>query len=135
MMTRSDRTSAVDRRTVVGGIATGAIAAAGANFAQAQPAVPGPSGTPAATKAAGRTGETLARLGLGTFLTFDAIPGAKRDAFREVTRIYVEAGVRVVDTSPLYGTAETSVGNFLSAMNVADQMFIANKVWSTGDFL
>ena len=134
-MTRSDRISTVDRRTVVGGIAAGAFAAAGPELAQAQPSVPVPPATPAATKPAGRTGETLTRLGLGTFLTFDALPGAKRDALSEVTRIYLEAGVRVVDTSPLYGSAETSVGNFLGAMNMTDQMFVANKVWSTGDFL
>jgi diketogulonate reductase-like aldo/keto reductase len=134
-MAPSDHPFSADRRTVLGGIALGALAAAGPTVAQAQSAPPQSQATPAAIKPAGRTGETLTRLGLGTFLTFDLLPGAKRDALREVTRTYVEAGVRVVDTSPLYGTGETSAGDFLSAMNMTDQMFIANKIWSTGDFL
>jgi diketogulonate reductase-like aldo/keto reductase len=134
-MTRSDQPSSVDRRTVIGGMAVGALAAVGPTLAQAQTPTPVLPGTPPATKPAGRTGETLTRLGLGTFLTFDLLPGANRDALREVTRIYVEAGVRVVDTSPLYGTGETSVGDFLSGLNMTDQMFVANKIWSTGDFL
>jgi diketogulonate reductase-like aldo/keto reductase len=133
-MTRSDKPS-VDRRAVIGGIGVGALATVGPRLAQAQPSAVAPAGTPAATKPAGRTGETLTRLGLGTFLTFDLLPGAKRDALRDVTRIYIEAGVRVVDTSPLYGTSETNVGDFLSAMNMTGEVFVANKIWSTGDFL
>lgn len=132
-----------DRRTVLGGIALGALASATPRPALAQrhmPPATNPPATdaspaPAGTKPAGRTGETLTRLGLGTFLTFDLLPGANRDRLREVTRIYVEAGVRVVDTSPLYGSGETSVGDFLGAMGATDQMFVANKIWSTGDFL
>lgn len=133
-MQRSDRPTSIDRRTVVGGIAAGALAAAGPQFAQAQTA-PGAAPVAAATKPAGRTGENLTRLGLGTYLTFDLLPGANRDALRQVTQTYLDAGVRVVDTSPLYGTAEVSVGNFLGAMNMTDRMFIADKIWSTGDFL
>jgi aryl-alcohol dehydrogenase-like predicted oxidoreductase len=47
----------------------------------------------------------------------------------------MEAGVGVVDTSPLYGTGETSVGSFLGAMGLTDKVYISNKIWSTGDFL
>ena len=137
-MPRSDSPTSVDRRTVVGGIAAGAFAAAGTTLAQAQtaaPAAPAAAASPAATKPAGRTGETLTRLGLGTYLTFDLLPGANRDALRQVTQTYLDAGVRLVDTSPLYGTAEVNVGAFLSAANMTDKVFVANKIWSTGDFL
>ena len=134
-MTRSDRTSTVDRRTVVGGIAAGAFAAAGPDACAGAAIGPRPAGNAGSHEACRPHRRNADAIGLGTFLTFDALPGANRDALREVTRIYIEAGVRVVDTSPLYGTAETSVGNFLGAMNMTDQMFVANKVWSTGDFL
>jgi len=135
-MTSQDQTSSIDRRTVLGTMALGALAAAAPSLAHAATAQTRLAASPAAaTKPAGRTGEILPRLGLGTFLTFDLLPGAKRDAIREVTRIHVEAGVRVVDTSPLYGTGETSVGHFLGAMDMTDRMFVANKIWSTGDFL
>lgn len=89
---------------------------------------------PVITRRAARLNETLPALGLGTFLTFDLIPGQTRDNLREVTRRYLEAGVRVVDTSPLYGTSETSLGHFIDAAGAAD-LFIANKVWSTGEYL
>jgi diketogulonate reductase-like aldo/keto reductase len=81
------------------------------------------------------TGETLPSLGLGTFLTFDTLPGARRDHLREVLRIYAEAGVRVVDTSPLYGSGETTVGDFATDLGLNDRLFFADKLWTTGDFL
>ncbi len=89
----------------------------------------------AITRQVGRSSEALTALGLGTFLTFDLLPGANREHLRDITRQYMEAGVGVVDTSPLYGTGETSVGGFLGTMNLTDKVFISNKIWSTGDFL
>jgi diketogulonate reductase-like aldo/keto reductase len=43
--------------------------------------------------------------------------------------------VRVVDTSPLYGTGETTVGDFATDLGLNDRLFFADKLWSTGDFL
>jgi len=87
------------------------------------------------TRTIPRTGNSLPVIGLGTFLTFDVIPGEKRDHLREVVRRYWEGGARVVDTSPLYGTAEITVGDFTTALGIHDQLFIANKIWSTGEYL
>ncbi len=143
MSSRALNAAGASRRTILGGgIALGAAAAvvpAGPALAWSPGTGPagsaGATATGIATKPAGRIGENLTRLGLGTFLTFDLLPGAKRDHLREVTRRYLEAGVGVVDTSPLYGTGETSVGDFLSASGATERMFVANKIWSTGDFL
>ncbi|KAF1688508.1 aldo/keto reductase [Pseudoxanthomonas taiwanensis] len=82
-----------------------------------------------------RTGEQLPVLGLGTFLAFDRLPGAPRQALQEVFSIYWDAGARLVDTSPLYGTAEVSVGDIAARLGVSDALFVANKIWSTGDYL
>ncbi len=87
------------------------------------------------TRTIPRSGEALPALGLGTFLTFDTLPGERRDHLREVTRLYAEAGVRVIDTSPLYGTGETTVGDALIAQGLNERLFIANKLWVTGEFL
>ncbi|MDR6954776.1 aryl-alcohol dehydrogenase-like predicted oxidoreductase [Ancylobacter sp. 3268] len=87
------------------------------------------------TRALPRTGERLTALGLGTFLTFDLKPGARRDGLRQVFERYVAAGGRVVDTSPLYGSAEVSVGQFMGEYAGSDGMFLANKVWATGEYL
>ncbi|WP_299177347.1 aldo/keto reductase [uncultured Brevundimonas sp.] len=117
----------------VAALTASAVAAPAA--AQAGPAqaaiVPGP---PARTRSIARTGQTLTTLGLGTFLTFDAKPGDDRSRLREVFRRYVAGGGRVVDTSPLYGSAEVSVGAFLADTPEAGEMFVANKTWSTGEY-
>jgi diketogulonate reductase-like aldo/keto reductase len=92
-------------------------------------------GNPITTRRLPRTGEEIPAVGLGTFLTFDTVPGQPRDHLREVLRRFWEGGGRLVDTSPLYGTAEISVGDFATALGIGNQLFVANKVWSTGEFL
>ena len=87
------------------------------------------------TRTLQRTGETVTALGLGTFLTFDRKPGDRRDDLRQVFERYIAAGGRVVDTSPLYGSAEVSVGQFMGEIPGSDPLFLANKVWSTGEYL
>jgi diketogulonate reductase-like aldo/keto reductase len=82
-----------------------------------------------------RTGEMVPAIGLGTYLTFDVLPGQPRDNLREVMKRFWDGGGRVVDTSPLYGTGEISVGDFAASLGITDQLFIANKIWSTGEFL
>lgn len=116
--------------------AASVAAPASARTGQTQaPVLPaGSRGQPARTRSVPKTGQTLTTLGLGTFLTFDAKPGDDRSRLREVFRRYVEGGGRVIDTSPLYGSAELSVGAFLADTPEASDLFVANKVWSTGDY-
>lgn len=87
------------------------------------------------TKKIPRTGEVVPAIGLGSFLTFDVLPGQPRDHIREVIRRFWEVGGRVIDTSPLYGTGEISIGDFAAALGINQNLFIANKIWSTGEFL
>lgn len=125
------------RRLLQGALGAAAALPAGLvlpNAALAQTQAPTPTGMPI-TRHAGRSNLTLTALGLGTFLTFDLLPGSNRDHLRDITRQYMEAGVGVVDTSPLYGTGETSLGGFLGGMGLTDKVFISNKIWSTGEFL
>jgi diketogulonate reductase-like aldo/keto reductase len=79
--------------------------------------------------------DVLPAIGLGTFITFDLLPGARRDHLLEVTRRFWAAGGRVIDTSPLYGMAEVNIGHFASSLGIADKMFVSNKVWATGEYL
>jgi diketogulonate reductase-like aldo/keto reductase len=81
------------------------------------------------------TGEALPVVGLGTFFTFDVIPGQPRDHLRDVIRTYWEGGARLIDTSPLYGSGEISVGDFATSLGISDQVFFADKIWSTGEYL
>src|SRR5918996_1307869 len=82
-----------------------------------------------------RTNEALPAIGLGTFLTFDSVPGQKRGNVHEVVQRFWQAGGRVFDTSPLYGMAEGNLGGFATSLGINDQMFVTNKIWSTGEYL
>jgi diketogulonate reductase-like aldo/keto reductase len=82
-----------------------------------------------------KTGEEVRVIGLGTFETFDVLPGKPREHIREIIRRFWEAGGRVIDTSPLYGMAEVSVGDFATELGVNDELFITNKTWTTGEWL
>jgi diketogulonate reductase-like aldo/keto reductase len=87
------------------------------------------------TKKIPRTGEIVPAIGLGSFLTFDVLPGQSREFIREVIKRFYDGGGRVLDTSPLYGTGEISVGDSANALGIANDLFITNKIWSTGEFL
>jgi diketogulonate reductase-like aldo/keto reductase len=78
------------------------------------------------------TGEEVPAVGLGTARTFNLTPGESREPVKEVLRLFVGMGGTVVDTSPMYGTAETVIGDLASELNVIDSLFIATKVWTRG---
>jgi diketogulonate reductase-like aldo/keto reductase len=82
-----------------------------------------------------RSGEMIPAIGLGTYLTFDLLPGQPRNHIREILQRFWDGGGRVVDTSPLYGTGEISIGDFATALGIGEKLFITNKIWSTGEFL
>ncbi len=79
------------------------------------------------------TGETIPAVGLGTWRTFDvgAAP-ARRRPLREVLQRFVELGGRVVDSSPMYGTAEAVIGDLAAELGFAERLFLATKVWTRG---
>ena len=79
------------------------------------------------------SGETLPVIGLGTWRTFDVGPApAARAPQREVLKRFIEQGGRVVDSSPMYGAAETVVGDLASDLGAGDALFLATKVWTSG---
>jgi diketogulonate reductase-like aldo/keto reductase len=84
------------------------------------------------TRAIPSTGETLPAVGLGTWQTFDVGDPRVRGSIREVLRRFVELGGRVVDSSPMYGAAEATVGELATELGVRDRLFVATKVWTSG---
>lgn len=80
------------------------------------------------------SGEKIPALGLGTARTFDTgASGADLAPFKDVMRAFVERGGTMVDSSPMYGQAERVVGELVSSLNIADQVFFATKVWTRGE--
>jgi aryl-alcohol dehydrogenase-like predicted oxidoreductase len=79
-----------------------------------------------------RSGEALPAIGLGTWQTFDVEDGPARAPLREVLRRFLEAGGRVIDSSPMYGRAEETTGDLLAELRPAAAPFLATKVWTRG---
>jgi diketogulonate reductase-like aldo/keto reductase len=79
------------------------------------------------------TGEALPVVGLGTWQTFDVGgAAAERAAVEEVLGAFAELGGRMVDSSPMYGRAETVVGDAAAKLGLQTRLFLATKVWTTG---
>ncbi|WP_052422886.1 aldo/keto reductase [Nonomuraea candida] len=87
------------------------------------------------TRTVPSTNERLPAIGLGTFMTFDTLTGRGRERAREVVRRHWEAGGRVFDCSPLYGRSEANLGEIATGLRIDDRLFLAGKIWSTGDHL
>jgi diketogulonate reductase-like aldo/keto reductase len=83
-----------------------------------------------------RTGEELPVIGLGTWQTFDVGDGAERAPLSSVLRTFFAAGGRLIDSSPMYGRAESVVGDLLAAspppVSPGVIPFLATKVWTSG---
>jgi diketogulonate reductase-like aldo/keto reductase len=76
-----------------------------------------------------RTGEELPVIGMGTWRTFDVDGASEKAKLREVLQRLFEAGGRVIDSSPMYGRAEQTVGELLGP---SPRPFLATKVWTSG---
>lgn len=79
------------------------------------------------------SGEKLPALGLGTWQVLD-VPqsGAEFDAALGAMRSFLEAGGRVIDSSPMYGRAEERIGDILAELRPAGRPFLATKIWTSG---
>ena len=79
------------------------------------------------------TGTLLPVIGCGTWLGFDV--GGKPSEMPQrdqVLEALFQAGGSVIDSSPMYGSAEQVTGDLLQASGARAQAFIATKVWTTG---
>jgi diketogulonate reductase-like aldo/keto reductase len=79
------------------------------------------------------TGEDLPVIGVGTWQTFDAGDDpAARAPLAEVLKVFAQAGGRVVDSSPMYGSSEAVAGDLIAQLGLRERLFIATKVWTSG---
>jgi diketogulonate reductase-like aldo/keto reductase len=110
------------RRTVLGLMAAAAARPSPARAASSILTRPIPS-----------SGEAIPAVGLGTWRTFDVGPApAERAPLKTVLQRFVELGGRVIDSSPMYGTAESVAGDLAADLGVTDTLFFATKVWTSG---
>ena len=79
------------------------------------------------------TKELLPVLGLGTWQVLDVpASGPDFDAAGAALRQFLEAGGKVIDSSPMYGRAEERVGDILASIRPAPPVFLATKIWTRG---
>ena len=88
---------------------------------------------PILTRAIPASGESLSAVGMGTWITFNVgADQALRDARAEVLRTFFEMGGGMIDSSPMYGSAEAVIGHGLRKGLGAESLFSATKVWTRG---
>jgi aryl-alcohol dehydrogenase-like predicted oxidoreductase len=79
------------------------------------------------------SGEEIPLIGLGTSGPFEVgAQEAERAPLAQVLAAFFAAGARVIDTSPMYSTAERVLGELLTAA-MHQQAFLATKVWTRGE--
>jgi len=78
------------------------------------------------------TGETIPAVGLGTSDEFESAPEQSLDPLREVLRRFVDLGGTLVDTAPVYGNAESVIGQLTNELSLTKQLFLATKVRTHG---
>ena len=112
----------MDRRRALGFLAGAASAASLPRLGLAQ--------AERLARAIPASGEKVPPIGLGTWVTFDVTSAADRAVRGEVMRAFFDAGGRLVDSSPMYGASEETIGAALPPNGKA--MFSATKVWTVG---
>jgi len=84
------------------------------------------------TKPIPLTGEPLPLVGLGTWITFNVGNDiAARDRCAEVMSAFFDAGGRMIDSSPMYGSSQDVVGYGLQKLRNPSRLFSADKVWTS----
>ena len=114
------------RRELVRWIAGGALASA----------LPSRADEPArtmATRPVPGSREAVPVIGMGSSNTFDVgVSDEERAPLGDVLGALVEAGGRVIDTSPMYGRAEQTIGDLAAALGLRPRLWFATKVWTRG---
>jgi len=89
--------------------------------------------TPMLSRPIPSTGEMMPVIGLGTWPVFDVGAGeSARRPLREVVSQLLDAGAKMIDSSPMYGRAEAVTGDLLANLRARPRAFLATKVWTTG---
>lgn len=82
------------------------------------------------------TGEKLPAIGLGSWLTFAVGDDpAERANCQAIMQAFFALGGSLVDSSPMYMSAEEVIGAVLPAVSGSESLFAATKVWILGQQL
>ena len=80
-----------------------------------------------------KTSERIPIVGLGTWQAFDLGPNDPEwPEARRAVDTFLRSGGRVIDSSPMYGGAESAIGTAIAGLRNAPRPFLATKVWTSG---
>jgi diketogulonate reductase-like aldo/keto reductase len=78
--------------------------------------------------------EQVTPVGVGTWRTFDAGDAAfEREPLKGVLRTLIQKTGSVIDSSPMYGRSERVIGELSTELSLNSKLFIATKVWTSGE--
>lgn len=81
-----------------------------------------------------KSAEKLAVIGMGTSRTFDAANNAELlTRLKQVTQTFFDMGGGLIDSSPMYGSAQRVIGKLLPGVTGRQNLFSATKVWIEGE--
>ena len=84
---------------------------------------------PAGMRVIPSTGERIPAVGLGSWITFNVGDDrTARDQCTEVVRAFLASGGKLIDSSPMYGSAQSTIGYALAKLG-RPNVFAADKVW------
>lgn len=114
----------MDRRLFLAGTAVGALFLTSYS---------NPSTRPISLRTIQSSGEQIPAIGMGSWLTFDIGDDPEALAVRaEILRIFFGCGGRLIDSSPMYGSSQAVIGQALEKIGRPDNLFAADKVWTSG---
>ena len=87
---------------------------------------------PPVRRAIPSTREEIPIVGLGTWITFNVGDDpVLRDECAGVMAAFFEAGGRMIDSSPMYGSSQPVIGYGLQKLGRPSALFSAEKVWTS----
>jgi len=78
------------------------------------------------------TGERLPRVGLGSWITFNVgNDPVLLEACTAVMAAFFAGGGRLIDSSPMYGSSQATIGHGLRTLDATGRVYAADKLWTS----
>ncbi len=82
------------------------------------------------------SGESIPCIGMGTWITFDVSTTQSNINYRtKILQHFFANGGSMIDSSPMYGTAQDILGKCLMQFDAPPSLFSTTKVWTPGEWL
>ncbi len=77
------------------------------------------------------SGSKISAMGMGTWITFNVGSNTElRDKRTQVLKKFFAMGGELIDSSPMYGSAQSVLGYSLGKLAYPKKLFVADKIWT-----